>query len=41
MTVFPRGLWLRTEISNGFYMLFTAMLIGLQWHKDNIQKTVH
>ena len=30
-----------TQMEEPGYMLFTAMLIGLQWQKDNIQKTVH
>ena len=40
LVVFAVGL-IFTQMEEPGYMLFTAMLIGLQWQKDNIQKTVH
>ncbi len=39
LVVFAVGL-IFTQMEEPGYMLFTAMLIGLQWQKDNIQKTV-
>ncbi len=40
LVVFAVGL-IFTQMEEPGYMLFTAMLIGLRWQKDNIQKTVH
>ncbi len=39
LVVFAVGL-IFTQMEEPGYMLFTAMLIGLQWQQDNIQKTV-